>query len=84
MKHGDGGGGDPRGGAAQDPEVTLDVQEEEAEVLEHGRREAHDEEGGRDHHPAVPPVRRPGPPAPHPPGRVRGPLSRLSWTVVRQ
>lgn len=45
MKHGNRSGGDPGGGAGPDPEVALDVQEEEAEVLEDSGGEAHDEKG---------------------------------------
>lgn len=43
VKHGNRSGGDPGGGAGQDSEVTLDVQEEEAEVLEDSSGKAHDE-----------------------------------------
>lgn len=45
MKHGNGSGGDPGGGAGQDSEVSLDVQEEDAEVLEDSGSKAHDEKG---------------------------------------
>lgn len=58
MKQGNCSGGDPGGGAGEDSKVTLDVQEEEAKVLEDGSREAHDEKGRCDHHPAVATVRR--------------------------
>lgn len=42
MIHGDGGGGDPRHGAEGDVKVALDVQKEEAEVLEDTGRQSHD------------------------------------------
>lgn len=45
--------------------MILDVQEEEAKVLEDGSCEAHDEKGRHDHHPAVAPVRRSGSPGLH-------------------
>lgn len=56
VKQGNGGGGDPGGRAGLDSKVTLDVQEEDAEVLEDSGGEAHDEEGRHDDHPAVPTV----------------------------
>lgn len=45
MKHGNCSGADPRGGAGRDSKVTLDVQKEEAKVLEDASSEAHNEEG---------------------------------------
>ena len=56
MKHGYGGGGDPRRGAVKNSKVTLDLQEEEAEVFHDPGGEAHDDEGRGDDHPAIPAV----------------------------
>lgn len=46
------------GSAGLDSKVTLDVQEEVAEVFENSSGEAHNKKGWGDHHPAVTPVGR--------------------------
>lgn len=58
MKHGDCSRGDPWDGAGRDSKVILNVQKEEAKVLEDASSEAHDEKGWHDNYPAITPVRR--------------------------